>query len=443
VLGSSVPASDPPRPPIVDLDMTTSPAEPRIADRAAVARSMELVVVSSVDASAIGRRLPLETENVLTLGRGAGEGPHFADPRLSRTHARVAFDPRARAFRVGDGRSRNGTFLQQKRIESAPLQEHDVLRIGDTVLVVAAAPATPERATLAARAAADLSVLILGETGSGKEVLARQLHEGSGRSGPFIAINCAAIPREIIAAELFGHTRGAFSGATRERQGLFRAANSGTILLDEIGDMPLDLQAALLRVLQERTVRPVGGDHDAPIDVRVVSATHADLERNMADGRFRPDLYARLSQVVLRVAPLRQRRCEILPLAKALARARGRELEVSAEAAEALTCWTFPLNVRELDSLVAQFCACSEGSLLLDADFLFGVRPELFEAGTEDDDVDEAPEAGLVELKRALEESEGKMAVAARRLGFSRQKLYRLMKAAGMNPSDFRQDWLT
>src|SRR4029077_6812650 len=162
----------------------------------------------------------------------------------------------------------------------------------------------------------------------------RKLHEQSGRKGPFVALNCASIPREIIAAELFGHTRGAFSGAAREREGLFRSAQGGTLLLDEIGDMPVDLQAALLRVLQERVVRPVGSDHELPVDVRVLSATHADLQHGMQSGRFRADLYARLAQGVLRLPPLRERRVELVPLLRELGRARGRELNLAAEAAE-------------------------------------------------------------------------------------------------------------
>lgn len=422
--------------------MTTSAAEPRVRDRASLERSFELRVVHSPDPSAVGRSLPLDANEVLTLGRGAGGASTFADARLSRTHARVVYDPRAGAFRIGDARSKNGTFVRQKRVESTLLQDQDVLRIGDTVLVLAARAAGPTSVERAAQlAASDLAVLIVGETGTGKEVLARKLHEQSGRRGSFVAVNCAAIPRDLIAAELFGHSRGAFSGATRERQGLFRAADGGTLLLDEIGDMPLDLQAALLRALQERKVRPVGADQDVAVDVRVISATHADLERGMQEGRFRPDLFARLSQMRVRLPALRERRSEILSIARELARARGRELELSADAAESLVGWGFPLNVRELESLLAQFCA-SKDATVLDGDLLFELRPELFESDEEPERAATPPVASMTELKRALEESGGKIAVAAERLGLSRQKLYRLMKAAGLDPADFRQDWL-
>jgi DNA-binding NtrC family response regulator len=424
--------------------MTTSPAEPRVADRVLLPAELELVIVFSPDADAVGRRIGLERSSVLTLGRGAEGAGGIVDPRLSREHARIAFDPRELGFRIGDGQSRNGTFVGGRSVKSAILREHDVVRIGDTLSIVAARPTEPsqaERVQLAATSG--LSVLLQGETGTGKEVLARRLHEQSERKGPFVALNCASIPREIIAAELFGHTRGAFSGAAREREGLFRSADGGTLLLDEIGDMPVDLQAALLRVLQERVVRPVGSDHELPVDVRVLSATHADLQQGMESGRFRADLYARLAQVVLRVPPLRERRVELVPLLRELGRARGRELTLAAEAAEVLLCWDFPLNVRELESLVAQFCASPGASWLLDADFLFGVRPELFQsdAADEDEKVD-PPEMGSTELTRALAQSGGKMAVAARDLGISRQSLYRLMKKAGLSPDDYRQDWL-
>src|SRR5262249_54893904 len=158
-------------------------------------------------------------------------------------------------------------------------------------------------------------MLIQGETGTGKEVLAQAIHGASGRSGAFVPVNCATLPADLAAAELFGHERGAFSGANNARPGLFRAANGGTLFLEEVGDLPLPLQPTLLRALQEGRVRPVGSEREVTVDVRVVAATHVDLERAVEAGGFRSDLLGRLAHVVTTLRPLRERRREILALA--------------------------------------------------------------------------------------------------------------------------------
>lgn len=219
-------------------------------------------------------------------------------------------------------------------------------------------PAMRELVRLAKQVArADLPVLVLGETGTGKEVLAQAIHTWSPRvDGPFVKLNCSAIPESLVESELFGHVRGAFSGADRDRRGRFATANGGTLLLDEIGDMPLSAQAKLLRVLQEGTFEPVGSDRTVKVDVRVVAATHVDLQAAVRERRFREDLWFRLAVLPLRIPPLRERPADLLPIVEdALARARRRDRgpwTLSPAARAALLAHPWPGNVRELVNAV-------------------------------------------------------------------------------------------
>ena len=217
-------------------------------------------------------------------------------------------------------------------------------------------------------AQSDASVFIHGASGTGKELLARAIHRASRRAAaPFIAVNCAAIPENLLESELFGHRKGAFTGAIYDHKGLIPAADGGTLFLDEIGDMPLSLQAKLLRVLQDREVRPVGATQGSPVDVRVMSATHRDLDAQMKAGRFREDLYYRLNVVSLALPPLAERREDIVPLAmhylKATAARYGKDVRVFApEALELLLAASWPGNVRQLVNVVEQVVAlCASG----------------------------------------------------------------------------------
>jgi len=215
-------------------------------------------------------------------------------------------------------------------------------------------------------AAADLPVLLHGESGTGKELVARELHRLSERSsGPFVAVNCAAIPSELLEAELFGHTRGAFTGASRSREGRFRAAHGGTLLLDEIWDLPLELQPKLLRVLQERAVEPVGAERPVSVDVRIIAATHRELQAHVREGTFREDLYYRLAVLPLRVPPLRERREAIVPLFELFlssqARTSGRTLDVAPAAAEELRHRPWPGNVRQLENVARRVALLAPG----------------------------------------------------------------------------------
>jgi two-component system, NtrC family, response regulator GlrR len=290
-------------------------------------------------------------------------------------------------------------------------------------------------------AASDASVLIQGESGAGKELLARCVHLASPRNqGPFIAVNCAAIPEALLESELFGHVKGAYTGASQGRTGLIQSAAGGTLFLDEIGDMPFPLQAKLLRVLQERRIRPVGTDKDVPVDIRVVSATHRDLSEAVKAGRFREDLYYRLNVVCLRLPPLSERREDIPPLAnQGLARLvekyekpiRG----FSPEALELLIQADWPGNVRQLLNVVEQSVAlCTTplvpASLVADAMQLSLSQPVSLEEAKRRFERDY-----LVSLMRT---AEGNVTRAARLAGRNRTEFYRLMQRHQLSPEAFK-----
>jgi two-component system NtrC family response regulator len=266
--------------------------------------------------------------------------------------------------------ARDALLLRVRRAleHAALLTENRALRAqvgGERTLLVASGAMERLLAQVGRVATADVTVLLTGETGTGKELVARELHRLSGRKGPFVAVNCAAIPSELLEAELFGHTKGAFTGAVRGREGRFRAAQGGTLLLDEIGDLPLRLQPKLLRVLQEREVEPVGAERPVPIDVRIVAATHRDLAERVAAGTFREDLYHRLAALPLEVPALRDQPDAVGPLFElfvaAEARRAGRALRVDDGVADALRGRSFPGNVRELENLARRVVLLADG----------------------------------------------------------------------------------
>jgi DNA-binding NtrC family response regulator len=278
-------------------------------------------------------------------------------------------------------------------------------------------------------ARSSLPVHVTGETGCGKELVARELHRRSDRRGaPFVAANCAAFTETLLDAELFGAVRGAYTGAERDRAGLFRQAEGGTLLLDEVGDMPASMQAKLLRVLQEGRVRPVGGEREIAIDVRLVTATHRDLSREVSAGRFWSDLFYRLAVAELHVPPLRER-AEDLPLvverlAPRLARETGRSVpRLSDGAWQALYAHDWPGNVRELHGVLARALLRSGGESI--------EAPHLGLTGETGFDATDAPSDGALERRMivaALHATEGNIACAARRIGWTRQKLCRRMR---------------
>ncbi len=292
-------------------------------------------------------------------------------------------------------------------------------------------------------AASDASVLIRGESGTGKEVLARAIHRASPRAnGPFVAINCGAIPEQLLESELFGHVKGAFTGAGNTRIGLFQSANGGTLFLDEIGDMPLALQVKLLRVLQERMVRPVGATRAEPVDVRLLSATHRDLDAAMADGQFREDLYYRLDVVSLTLPRLEERREDIPPLAahfvQQVAGKYGKPISGFApDALEALATAAWPGNVRQLYNVVEQSCALTSTQLIPLSLVQRALRLPTMEALTYGEAKQRFERSYLVQL---LKLTDGNVADAARIAERNRTEFYRLLQKYDLTPAMFRSD---
>jgi len=289
----------------------------------------------------------------------------------------------------------------------------------------------------------DASVLLRGESGTGKELLAQAIHQASPRAGkPFIAVNCGAIPEALLESELFGHVKGAFTDAVASHKGLFQAADGGTLLLDEIGDMPPALQVKLLRVLQERVVRPLGSSQSIPVDVRIISATHRDLDAAMAEGQFRADLYYRLNVVTLTLPPLSERREDIPLLANhfliKLANKYDKRLSGFApEAIKALTTAAWPGNVRQLYNVVEQVCALSTTPLVPLALVQRALRSPSVQVLTFAEAKQRFERDYLVGL---LKLTDGNVADAARLADRNRTEFYRLMQKHGLTPGHFKAD---
>ncbi|WP_374401836.1 sigma 54-interacting transcriptional regulator [Niveibacterium sp.] len=290
-------------------------------------------------------------------------------------------------------------------------------------------------------AASDASILIRGESGTGKELLARAIHRASPRAAaPFIAINCGAIPEQLLESELFGHVKGAFSGAIASHNGLFQAADGGTLFLDEIGDMPLALQVKLLRVLQERAVRPVGATRAVPIDVRIVSATHRNLDTAMAEGQFREDLFYRLNVVSLLLPPLSERREDIPLLAASFLRQLATKYRktlsgFAPDAIEALATAAWPGNVRQLYNVVEQVSALSTAPLIPASLVQRALRVRSMEALTYAEAKQRFERNYLTQL---LKLTDGNVSDAARLADRNRTEFYRLLQRHELTPAMFR-----
>lgn len=339
----------------------------------------------------------------------------------------------------------DGKVLLEKVAQAVRLTSVSDAPIGDEHWRAALVSRSPRMAELLAEArlvaASGASILLRGASGTGKELLARAIHLASARaSGPFIAVNCGAIPEHLLESELFGHVKGAFTGAIGHREGLFQAADGGTVFLDEIGDMPAPLQVKLLRVLQERTVRAVGADHDKPIDVRIVSATHRDLDAAMADGQFREDLYYRLAVVTLLLPPLDERREDIALLAHhflhALAAKYAKRLNGFApEALAALVTARWPGNVRQLYNVVEQACALATGALVPLTLVQRALRAPAREVLNYNDAKARFERGYLIELLRL---TDGNVADAARLAERNRTEFYRLLQKYVLTPALFK-----
>ena len=387
------------------------------------------------------------------------------DRRMSRRHARLARS--ATGWQLFDLGSSNGTRVNGHELSAADsgglLDDGALIEVGATFLRLRTALPTPATAPgdlhageldalpsalrsllpelaagferLVRVARSPLPVLLLGETGTGKELLARSLHAGSGRSGAFVALNCGALPESLVEAQLFGHVRGAFSGASRDELGYVRAADGGSLFLDEIGDLPRASQTALLRVLQEGEVVPVGSTRAIAVDARVLSATHARLPELATAGEFREDLFARLAGFVFQAPPLRERREDLglimAALAPALEAAAGGTISLQPAAARALLQYAWPRNVRELQKALASALVLSE-SRCIEAALL----PESVRAGAPAAD---GGEGGLeAELRAHFARHRGNVTQVAKAMGKARVQIQRWMKRFGIDPSQFR-----
>ena len=317
---------------------------------------------------------------------------------------------------------------------------------GDGMIAASAAMANA-RDLLGRAAESEATVMLTGETGSGKEVAARELHALSARAdGPFVAVNCAAIPEHLLESELFGHVKGSFTGATRDHTGLMVQASEGTLFLDEIGEMPIALQPKLLRALQERVVRPVGGDQQIPFDTRLVCATNVDLEKAVAEGRFREDLFFRINVVRIELPPLRKRGQDILLLAQQFLEQQAKKASkqvvgLTAAAAEKLMLYSWPGNVRELQNCMERAVALTQHDHIKVTDLPREIgeaemgepEPEMARSGDSPQRVPTLEEIERRHIVKVLNIAEGNKTQAARMLGLDRKTLYRRLKRYGLD----------
>jgi DNA-binding NtrC family response regulator len=329
------------------------------------------------------------------------------------------------------------TRMLRSRAPKSPAQDEPSAD-GIPETLIGSSPGIREvQKTIGLVADSDATVLVMGETGTGKEVVARTIHGvGARGNGPFMALNCAAIPPDLLESELFGHVKGAFTGAILERKGAFREANGGTLFLDEIGDMDLAMQAKILRALQERVVTPVGGKPQK-VDVRIVAATHRNLEQWVKQGRFREDLFYRLNVVPIELQPLRKRTADILPLAEYFLKiASSPNKQLSDEAGHRLASHAWPGNVRELRNAMERVAVMCRSEIVAasDLDFLAtSPGPDTEQDGGDDGHLSSAVERLERRLiAEALTESKGNRAEAARRLGIHRQLLHAKAEKYGL-----------
>jgi DNA-binding NtrC family response regulator len=386
---------------------------------------------------------PLPLRGEVTIGRAEDCSVQVDDRKLSRRHFTVRTGT---GIEVIDAGSMNGTRVRGRKLapgSSAKVLPGEAFEAGLCRFVVEGAPEGTRAAltlaeldALATRlAGGDLPILILGETGVGKERMARTLHARSRRAlGPFVAVHCGALAEPLLESEIFGHERGAFTGAVATKVGLLEAANGGTVFLDEVGEMPPALQVKLLRVLEQREVTRVGAVAPVPLDVRFVSATNRDMDAEVARGRFRQDLFFRLRGAALYVPPLRDRMDEIVPLAEEFARASGAEL--TAEAKQELSLQAWPGNVRELRSVIERAALLAGGAPITHEHLML-------EASSTEPDAPrvEAPKATSLkeqlkdeERRRildALEACEGNQTKAAKLLGMPRRTLIERLRTYG------------
>jgi transcriptional regulator with AAA-type ATPase domain len=441
----------------MDTDLTTSPLEePRRVDSSSKSWCINWIHPSAISAPTLLSEVAFKPH---VIGRSAGVDVELSTPGVSRAHAELRLEGKNVLLR--DLGSRNGVFVNGRREAKHLLCGGDLIRVGDCLGVVEELGPSdtadgsglegvpgfyvsgPLRAALAPAerlARTDLPIVIQGETGTGKEGTARAIHQWSGRGGPFVALNCAALPQSLAEAELFGYRRGAFSGAEQSSLGLMRAAAGGTLFLDEIIELPLTVQAKLLRAIELLEVQPLGEHRSVKVDVRVLSASQLPLADAVSSGRFRADLAARLSGFTVELPPLRQRRAELPQLFLfLLSQAAGaRAVPVEARLIERLCLHAWPGNVRELAMLVRRLLGLHghEPQLLLA--HAQALLPNPGAAVSNDSDAVEIfaaqelqtrEERDLAALLRGLRQHGGNLAKAASAAAISRQRAYRLLQA--------------
>jgi DNA-binding NtrC family response regulator len=399
----------------------------------------------------------------MTVGSGPGNDVLLSDPTISRRHLQI--EPRIEGVILRDLGSTNGSFVQGARFQELTLGFGTEVTIGQTVLKyvpqeepLELQPSDEESyGSLAGRdpklrklfrlladvAASAATVLIEGETGTGKELIAEEIHRHSTRrAGPFVVFDCGAVPKELIESALFGHLRGAFTGAVTDRPGAFEEADGGTLFLDEIGELAPEVQPALLRALDKRAVRPVGGTAYTQVSVRVVAATNRNLRAEIAAKRFREDLYYRLAVVRMHVPPLRERPDDVALLVEHFARqfAGGRQLEIAKEELDRLRHHTWPGNVRELRNVIERACALTHGTKLeIDEAFDEKVGGQ---AGTVNIDLPfKEAKAQLIDafereyIRAQLKRHDGNLSAAARSAEVDRKHFRELLRKHGLRES--------
>ncbi len=419
-------------------------------------RDLDEVIIGRAPARHHARQRHEEGSNILTLG--------VPDQRMSQPHACLVFD--GNRWVLEDMDSKNGVVLNGVRHSRAALDDGDLFDLGHSIFLfryptahddlgldrdsseLLASP--PDLATfvpslrgafddLARIAPIPAPVLIQGETGTGKEIAARAVHALSGRQGRFVAVNCGALVPTLVESQLFGHRKGAFSGAAEDHDGFVRSADRGTLFLDEIGDLPLPLQAALLRVLQEREVTPVGATRSISVDFKVVAATHHDLQALVDAGRFRRDLYARIAGHQVRLPPLRERREDLgMLIATILGRITATPPPFSIEAGRALMRHTWPHNIRELDHTLGTALPRADGGPIGLAHLPEAVRA----AGSGLPGPSVLPRAPAAdrraEVESLLQKHAGNISAVAREAGVSRVQVHRWLQRYGLDPKRYR-----
>lgn len=395
------------------------------------------------------------------------------DPTLSRLHATVRGRDRGHRAEVVDEGSSNGTYVNGVRVARAVLEDGDLLRVGDCFLLFRAletdaleppviesilgrSPALIGALRLVERVApTELSVLLLGPSGAGKGVAARAVHDLSGRRGALVSLNCSAIPEQLAESQLFGHTKGAFTGAASENLGAFRSADGGTLFLDEVGELPLTIQPKLLRALDEGAVAPVGGTREYKVDVRVIAATNIDIEAAVAAKQFRGDLWARLHDFAIELPPLVDRREDILLLL--LSALPKPPPELRASLVEALLSYHWPFNVREVLKVGRELSVRAEPGRALTVEMVASrLGAALREAPERREELAMAPEAAATEtgprsassprprpdreeLEALLRESRGVVSEIARLTGRSRRQVRRWLEVFELDADRYRE----